>query len=69
MISGISSKRRSKPDISHKTERGLIRVDIRNEGEVLKAFKEITAGMNGPENYVLEYNIPHKKRMLTPRYF
>ena len=53
------------PDISHKTERGLIRVDIRNEGEVLKAFKEITAGMNGPENYVLVQEMIRGKRELV----
>ncbi len=52
-------------DISHKTERGLIRVDIRNEDEVLKAFKEITAGMNGPENYVLVQEMIRGKRELV----
>jgi len=53
------------PDISHKTEIGLIRVDIRNEGEVLKAFKEITAEMSGPENYVLVQEMIRGKRELV----
>lgn len=29
------------PDLSHKTERGLVRVDIRNEEEALSAFREM----------------------------
>ena len=29
------------PDLSHKTERGLVRVDIRNEEEAISAFHEI----------------------------
>jgi len=32
-------------DIAHKTEKGLIRVDIRNEGEAKSAFEEIVANM------------------------
>jgi len=32
------------PDIAHKTEKGLIHVDIRNEDEALTAFQEIHAG-------------------------
>ena len=35
------------PDISHKTENGLICVDIRNDYEAKVAFNEIIAGMNG----------------------
>ena len=40
-------------DIAHKTEKGLIRVDIRNDAEALTAFKEIVASMNGAEKTVL----------------
>ncbi len=29
------------PDLSHKTERGLVRVDIRNEEEAVSAFREM----------------------------
>lgn len=35
----------SAPELSHKTESGLIRVDIRNEQEALTAYEELMAGM------------------------
>jgi len=35
------------PDITHKTEKGLIRTDIRDDREALEAFNDIMAGMNG----------------------
>ena len=35
------------PEITHKTEKGLIRTDIRDDREALDAFNDITAGMNG----------------------
>jgi len=53
------------PDIAHKTEKGLIYVDIRNEDEALTAFKEITAGMNGTENTVLVQEMLRGKRELV----
>jgi acetyl-CoA synthetase (ADP-forming) len=34
-------------DIAHKTETGLIRVDVRNDEEATEAFREIRAAMNG----------------------
>ncbi len=34
-------------EIAHKTEKGLIRVDIRNDEEATTAFKEISTIMNG----------------------
>jgi len=34
-------------EIVHKTEKGLIRLDVRNDEEVTAAFEEITAAMNG----------------------
>jgi len=37
------------PDITHKTEKGLIRTDIRDDREALDAFNDIMAGMNGIE--------------------
>ena len=40
-------------DIAHKTEKGLIRVDVRNDEEAASAFKEITAAMDGTEPAVL----------------
>ena len=33
--------------IAHKTEKGLIRVDVRNADEAMTAFREISAAMNG----------------------
>ena len=53
------------PDIAHKTENGLIHVDIRNEDEALAAFKAIIAGMNGAENSVLVQEMIRGKRELV----
>ena len=53
------------PDIAHKTEKGLIRVDIRNEDEAMIAFQEINAGMNGTENSVLVQELIRGKRELV----
>jgi len=52
------------PEIAHKTEKDLIRVDIRNKDEALAAFKEITAGMNGYGNSVLVQEMVRGKREL-----
>ena len=40
-------------DLAHKTEKGLIRVDIRNEKEARTAFEEIMSAMEGPDKAVL----------------
>lgn len=53
------------PDIAHKTENGLIHVDIRNEDEALAAFKAIITGMNGAENSVLVQEMIRGKRELV----
>jgi len=37
----------SSAEIAHKTEAGLIRVDVRNDEEASIAFREISAAMNG----------------------
>jgi len=52
-------------DISHKTEKGLIRVDIRNEGEATAAFEEIMAGMDGKEGAVLVQEMVKGERELV----
>jgi acyl-CoA synthetase (NDP forming) len=52
-------------DISHKTEKGLIRVDIRNEDEAVKAFEEIMADMDGNENAVLFQEMVKGQRELV----
>jgi acetyl-CoA synthetase (ADP-forming) len=41
------------PEISHKTERALIRLDLRNQEEAEAAFDEITANMNPSDRAVL----------------
>ena len=41
------------PDVSHKTEHGMIKLDIRNEQETLTAFEEITDRMNSGNGAVL----------------
>jgi acetyl-CoA synthetase (ADP-forming) len=53
------------PDISHKTEKGLIRVDIRNDDEAKVAFNKIIAGMNGNEKTVLVQEMIKGKRELV----
>ena len=53
------------PDISHKTEKGLIRLDIRNDDEAKVAFNEIIVGMNGNEKTVLVQEMIEGKRELV----
>ena len=53
------------PDISHKTENGLICVDIRNDDEAKVAFNEIIARMNGNEKTVLVQEMIKGKRELV----
>jgi len=52
-------------NISHKTEKGLIRVDIRNIAEARTAFAEITSHMNGAEDAVLVQEMVHGQRELV----
>jgi acyl-CoA synthetase (NDP forming) len=52
-------------DIAHKTEKGLIRVDIRNDEEALTAFEEIVASMNGAEKTVLVQQMIKGQRELV----
>jgi len=52
-------------DILHKTEKGLIRVDIRNENEAIAAFEEIMANMDGNENAVLVQEMVKGQRELV----
>ena len=41
------------PSLAHKTEKGLVRVDIRNEQEATLAFNELTSRMEGKEKDIL----------------
>ena len=52
-------------DISHKTEKGLIRVDIRNEDEATAAFEDIMADMDGKEDAVLVQEMVKGQRELV----
>ncbi len=52
-------------DIAHKTERGLIRVDIRSDRESLKAFDAIKAALNGQGGDVLIQEMVRGRRELV----
>ena len=52
-------------EIAHKTEKGLIHVDIRSEREALGAFDAITAGMKGYEGAVLMQEMIKGRRELV----
>jgi acetyl-CoA synthetase (ADP-forming) len=51
--------------IVHKTEKGLIRVDVRNDAEASTAFEEIMAGMNGAGNTILVQEMVKGQRELV----
>ena len=51
-------------EIAHKTEKGLIHVDIRNEHEALTAFKDISANMKPGKTSVLVQEMIQGKREL-----
>jgi acetyl-CoA synthetase (ADP-forming) len=51
--------------IVHKTEKGLIRVDVRNDAEATTAFEEIMAGMNGSGNTILVQEMVKGQRELV----
>jgi acetyl-CoA synthetase (ADP-forming) len=53
------------PEITHKTERDLIRTDIRNDTEALDAFQGIMAGMNSGKGAVLVQEMIRGKRELV----
>ncbi len=52
-------------EIAHKTERGLIRVDIRSEREALTAFDDIIAGIRGEQGDVLVQEMIFGRRELA----
>ena len=51
--------------IVHKTEKDLIRVDIRNDAEAKTAFEQIMAGMNGSGNTILVQEMVKGQRELV----
>ena len=52
-------------EIAHKTEKGLIHVDIRDEQEALRAFDEIMTGMTGYDGAVLVQEMIKGRRELV----
>ena len=52
-------------EIAHKTEKGLIRLDVRNEDEARTAYKEITSAMDGAEKAVLVQQMIKGQRELV----
>ncbi|NQU13204.1 MAG: acetate--CoA ligase family protein [Desulfobacteraceae bacterium] len=52
-------------EIAHKTEKGLIKVDIRNDDEAEAAFEQITTGASGPENAILVQEMVQGQRELV----
>jgi len=52
------------PDLSHKTERNLVRVDIRTESEASQAFREIVEQMDVPQGAVLVQEMVSGRREL-----
>lgn len=52
-------------EIAHKTEKGLIHVDIRSAAEALKAFDKITTGMSGYGGGVLIQELIKGRRELV----
>ena len=53
------------PEITHKTEKGLIQTDIRNDSEALDAFNDIIASMNGIKGTILVQEMIKGKRELV----
>jgi len=53
------------PEITHKTEKGLVRTDIRNDREARDAFNAITARMNATKGAVLVQEMIKGKRELA----
>jgi len=53
------------PELAHKTERNLVRVDVRNDGEASAAFKEIVSNMEGVSGEVLVQEMVRGRRELV----
>ncbi len=54
----------SSPDLIHKTEQGMVRVDLRNDEEALTAFQEIMSNMQNQEKAVLVQEMVKGRREL-----
>jgi acyl-CoA synthetase (NDP forming) len=52
------------PDLTHKTEQGLVKVDLRNDDEARAAFQEIMNNMKDPQKAVLVQELVRGSREL-----
>lgn len=52
-------------EIAHKTEKDLIRVDIRNDHEALAAFKDISARMKGKSPVLVQEMVRGKRELMA----
>jgi acetyl-CoA synthetase (ADP-forming) len=52
-------------EATHKTEKGLIRIDLRNEQDALRAYQEITGAMAEGDTAVLVQEMIHGQRELV----
>lgn len=52
------------PNITHKTEQGMVRVDVRTEAEALAAYEDLTASMGTGDGSILVQEMIHGKREL-----
>ncbi len=53
------------PDLAHKTEKGLVKVDIRSEQEALMAFDDLASRMEGKETPILVQEMIRETRELV----
>ena len=53
------------PDIAHKTEKGLIKVDIRNEEEAASAFEEIKARMGAEAGILVQEMVKGQRELVV----
>jgi succinyl-CoA synthetase beta subunit len=53
------------PKLSHKTERGMVHLDVRNEAEALQAFQHIMENMDDPDGAALVQELVRGGRELV----
>ncbi len=51
-------------EIAHKTEKDLIRVDIRTYGEALRAFNELSAALNGSGSVLVQEMVSGRRELV-----
>jgi acetyl-CoA synthetase (ADP-forming) len=53
------------PQITHKTEKNLIRLDIRSENEATQAYNEIIAGMDGEKTVLVQEMVKGTRELVV----